>query len=104
MPDRVQCADHHRAVGRRAAPRPPRPVRPGPVEQPHGILAVITSDAAELIQDSLLLAAWGHPVPRKDDLEILPPHWGAHDATLLWPHRPEKLHRKWRDDFRLVTF
>jgi hypothetical protein len=44
---------------------------------------VITSDAAELIQDSLLLAAWGHPIPREDDLEILPPHWGAHDATLL---------------------
>src|SRR3989441_11003780 len=55
----------------------------GPVQQAHGVLPMIASDPAALIQDLALLRARRLPIAVIDRFEVLPSGVRSHDVTLL---------------------
>jgi hypothetical protein len=53
------------------------------VEEPEGILPVVTGDLAELVQDPLLEGQGGLAVASMDSTQVFPFGLVAHDVTLL---------------------
>ncbi len=88
LPDHPQHLDDGRAVRRSSAPRWAGGTRRGPVEQPDGMLAVIASDLAELVQDPPLLRAPRVSVALIDGLHVLSFGSRTHDGFL---HRLRKV-------------
>jgi len=107
LPDGPEGLDGGGAAPRGpAAPGGAAARRSGPVQQAHGVLAVIAGDPAAFIQEPLLLPARRLAIARVDHFDVLPLGVCRHDVALpLGRDGPwRKSHRTWRDDLRSVTF